>query len=555
MNDTICFYSGKSFKPHDTNEHRYTKTFDFDDDKNYIERCAYELLVRTFMKKNNFEVTTKTLSVYPEHLQEKLNTYDPSEIQMEFTRLVDEIKYYITDTIIARNDRVEINIERAEPVSVSRLHEIAESDELRKKFAKRLFEILSICHRSNIIHRDIKLENLVYVRRNGEDVIVLNDWDASFILQSDTDGTNAFLNMATPLYASPEQVNGEKIGKKTDIWQAGMVLYFLYNNLEFPEQYACIDRDDKTDILNSVRILLNGMAEYKKTFTPPKNGDDHMKKIIMATLRISSRPTADYIFRAIDSQQDTLPMYQPSLSPDMCRNIMEEQNKPNGIFKKIGLIAVVAVTVLTVNFVNKKPEIQENIQTVAETVTTKPITEPETEPATEYITEYITEHQDTAVNAVQYAESLDYSYVKWVEDYKLTNGIYTGGLNADNQLQGHNCKFINNNGDVYEGDFCRGRMSGKGTYIYSNGNIYVGEINNDMREGHGTYRLVTSINGYEGVYEGEFKNNVFEGNGTFTFSDNRIFSGTFKEDILWNGTAIYPNGLVKTINNGKPIED
>ena len=43
------------------------------------------------------------------------------------------------------------------------------------------------------------------------------------------------------------------------------------------------------------------------------------------------------------------------------------------------------------------------------------------------------------------------------------------------------------NGDVYEGGFSDGNMSGEGTYTFSDGSVYTGEFEDSLPNGIGTY--------------------------------------------------------------------
>jgi len=41
--------------------------------------------------------------------------------------------------------------------------------------------------------------------------------------------------------------------------------------------------------------------------------------------------------------------------------------------------------------------------------------------------------------------------------------------------------------DTYEGDFVRGRIQGKGVYVWSDGDKYVGELSNGQAHGQGVF--------------------------------------------------------------------
>ena len=555
--DTILFYSGDKFKPANDDSRHYTKIFNWDKDKYYIDRCASEIIVRTFMERNNFDITTRTFEIEPSHLRKKLNSYDINDIQSNFCRIFEEVKEYIEQNCT----NVAVNIEKAQTISSGQLAKISKSEELREEFFVRLFEILAVIHKNGIIHRDLKVENLCYVRRNGIDVIVMNDWDSSFILQNDlTDGIKNVLPMATPLYASPEQISGGKLGKHTDVWQAGMIIYYLYNNCRFPEQYNCIERENNSEIFEDIGNILEYMSVRQRTFTPPENGSDYIKKLIMLTLKINNRPTAEEILQRLKSaRNDSLPPFNP-LNTDECQMILnqkKEAERKKFVKRKITAVLAIAAIALAITSLTPKQSKSE-IEVPNVTEATTQAVQPDDEKITQAIQQdkmnEETIQPETVQTITQDNEELNYTYTKFVENYRLDNGIYTGGLDANNQLHGHDCKFQFDNGDLYEGDYYHGKMSGEGVYTYHNGNIYTGGLKDNMRNGHGTFKLSESVNGYKGFYDGNFVNDKFQGSGNFTFDNGDLFSGEFRDDILWNGTAIYANGLVMTVENGKPIE-
>ncbi|MBM80205.1 MAG: hypothetical protein CMJ78_06380 [Planctomycetaceae bacterium] len=78
---------------------------------------------------------------------------------------------------------------------------------------------------AGIIHRDIKPENILVTRKG---VIKVTD----FGLARWSEGEHVILTqggftMGTPLYMSPEQVNGLPLDQRTDIYSFGITAYHL----------------------------------------------------------------------------------------------------------------------------------------------------------------------------------------------------------------------------------------------------------------------------------------------------------------------------------------
>ncbi len=87
-------------------------------------------------------------------------------------------------------------------------HDTMTENEVRN-VAKQILTILGDIHDRNIIHKDIKPENIVYDPKAEK--ITLIDFEEKY----------------TDDYRSPEQVYGKTLTEKTDIWSVGASLYFL----------------------------------------------------------------------------------------------------------------------------------------------------------------------------------------------------------------------------------------------------------------------------------------------------------------------------------------
>ncbi|MFP4522646.1 MAG: protein kinase domain-containing protein, partial [Fibrobacterota bacterium] len=80
---------------------------------------------------------------------------------------------------------------------------------------------LDYAHSKGVIHRDIKPANIIY-SRSSETVKLLDFGTAKLV---DTALTQTGNTLGTPNYMSPEQINGDIVDYRTDIFSAGAVLY------------------------------------------------------------------------------------------------------------------------------------------------------------------------------------------------------------------------------------------------------------------------------------------------------------------------------------------
>lgn len=81
---------------------------------------------------------------------------------------------------------------------------------------------VNLAHRNKIVHRDIKLENILL---DDVDSIKLIDWG----LLGKVDGEKLNQRCGSLHYVAPEVIDGS-YDEKCDIWSCGVVLYILIAN-------------------------------------------------------------------------------------------------------------------------------------------------------------------------------------------------------------------------------------------------------------------------------------------------------------------------------------
>ena len=119
------------------------------------------------------------------------------------------------------------------------LKKMEEEDELfteeeSAKIFKQIISAIAYCHSQGIAHRDLKMENVLFLYKTEDSPVKIIDFGLSECVKilPNKDSKENIINMnmtssvGTPHYISPEVLQG-KYNQKCDIWSAGVILYTM----------------------------------------------------------------------------------------------------------------------------------------------------------------------------------------------------------------------------------------------------------------------------------------------------------------------------------------
>lgn len=94
-------------------------------------------------------------------------------------------------------------------------------------FVRQICEGLEYMHSKNILHLDMKPENILCVTRTGNRIKLI---DFGFARRFEP-GKKLQVLFGTPEFVAPEVVNFDMIGYETDMWSVGVICYVLLSGL------------------------------------------------------------------------------------------------------------------------------------------------------------------------------------------------------------------------------------------------------------------------------------------------------------------------------------
>ena len=143
------------------------------------------------------------------------------------------------------------------------------SDRQILQLARDICSALVMCKRFNIVHRDIKPQN-IFVAKDG--TFKLGD----FGIAKTSDRTTSGTVVGTYKYMAPEVFNCQPYGSSADIYSLGLVLYWLLNERRTP--FLPLPPQVPTAAMEEEARRRRFLGE---AIPAPKNGSPALKKIVL----------------------------------------------------------------------------------------------------------------------------------------------------------------------------------------------------------------------------------------------------------------------------------
>jgi len=168
----------------------------------------------------------------------------------------------------------------------------AYSEEDARIVARRLLEAVAVLHKQDVVHRDLKLENIMLASASDATSCKIIDFGLA------RPPENSKVNMTcagTDGNFAPEQLDRNLVGyfdkkcpEKVDVWQYGIVMYCLLS--------ACHPFRSKNPLTQDKRIMAGKIAMTSKIWD---NISDDAKDFVRSalTVNVESRPSAEQLLK------------------------------------------------------------------------------------------------------------------------------------------------------------------------------------------------------------------------------------------------------------------
>ncbi|CDW89815.1 camk family protein kinase [Stylonychia lemnae] len=369
-------------------------------------------------------------------------------------------------------------------------------------------------HNQNIMHRDLSPDNIL-VFENGKKFKIC-DFGMAQLLSS----SNSIVGK--PFFMAPEIGLGEEFSYNTqvDIWSLGVILYYLCTK-KYQYQAKTIAQIKKQDQTKHIllegeqkvfELLLNKMLQHN----PAQRIDAHQ---VLYELCILNNESLD---KHLEIEEEKQSYHSPPSNDEdkfaFALTIQSANTIVNEIIAKLGDFNYGAID-----------KVHPNSNRIF-----MPLIKYDNGDMYQGEYDKVTKQRDGRGRFID-------------SDGDVYDGLWKNG-----QSDGYG-RLMNINGDYYIGELKDGKMNGYGKYYSKDGNIYEGQQVNSNRQGLGLWKW------WDGAqYYGQWVNSQQQGVGVFTTNDGDIEVGQWMNDQQHGVLMYIPKDggqiEIRKYENGKLVE-
>jgi serine/threonine-protein kinase len=166
-------------------------------------------------------------------------------------------------------------------------------------------EALAVAHDMGIVHRDLKPDNIMVAKtRDGGDLVKVVDFGIAKAAGNESQKvTKTGLVVGTPEYMSPEQLSGDKLDGRSDIYSLGLVAFnMLTGKLPFPSESA------QESMIMRLTDKPKPLAEMKADRSWPADVQAVMDKALERDVNLRYQNATDFgmaLYNAIQRMPET----------------------------------------------------------------------------------------------------------------------------------------------------------------------------------------------------------------------------------------------------------
>lgn len=177
---------------------------------------------------------------------------------------------------------------------------------------REVLSAICYCHEHNIVHKDLKPENLLLESKQSNSCIKVIDFGTSSLFEKKNENKMKSKE-GTPYYIAPE-VLGLKYDEKCDLWSCGVILYIMLSG------YPPFNGETPKQIMDKVRL-----GKYEMTSDVWHHISPQAKSLVDALLtydpleRISAKQAILHPWIQTHTQTQEIAEYQDEILNSLSR--------------------------------------------------------------------------------------------------------------------------------------------------------------------------------------------------------------------------------------------